>query len=666
MADVEAQIPPSAQIPLTAAQVEEWRGRIKAAKDKREKIARQNGWKDRVQAYLGKSLTATPVRDTIVVPKDYANVEQKKAQLFSQLPQIHLAPSRDEFAQAAPTAQAVLQEYLGPRHVQAEAVMEEVLFDLLCPAGLMCSKLGYESVQDGEDLVPGPPVPDPVTGALAPGPAIPAPRIVWERYFWERIPPDRVLIPADFHGSVYDRAAWLGFEFELEEKRIEGGAPGSPKNDDQQGLNVLERPDASDRPLTPTVRGVELWYRASLFDDTVKNPDQLRYLCLLDGQDVPKRHENSPYQVVQPDGTITGMIRNPIRIASLRYVSDSAYPPSDCAISAPQVEELSKGRTQMIQQRERNLSMRWVDRNRVDKDDIDKITRGEIQSIIPLDGNGNEVIGEVARAVFPRENFEFDDVVNRDLSEQWALGANQRGGQTDTTRTATELSLIQNNVDVRLRRERAKVLAYYTEAAEDLLALIQLFADEQDYVRIVGADGVGRLQAWNKDTIAGDFVFTAIPDSSVYQDQAARRQQATQVYQFLAANPQMNQTEVAAYFLREHDLEPAKFIAQPKPPAPKEPSVSFAFKGEDLSPLAPQSPIVLEIMVQAGITISPQAVMTSKSIAATIPPPEMPATGGGMDHQHVQTGTAPMQSPLNKHVAELTGRNEAGLAPGVQ
>lgn len=623
-----------------------WLEQIQAAKDKRDKISREYGWKDRIASYLGRSLSAVPTVDTVVVPKDYANVEQKKAQLFTQVPELHLEPKRDEFASAAPIAQAIVRDYLGPNKVNASTVMNEVIFDALCPSGLMCSKVGYEAIQDGVKPVPmGPP--DPITGQQM---TVPAPNIIYERYFWERFSPLKSLIPADFHGSDYDKAPWLGFEFEFDPT-------------DQTGLNpneiINERGKSSDKQS-----GVEIWYRASVCDPAnEKHPEKFRCLVFKNGQ--PVKHAASPYQRIGADGTILGMRRNPVRIGALRYVSDSAYPPSDCQMSQPQVEELSKGRSQMIQQRNYSIPLRGADRTRIDKDTLDKLTNGpKIGDIILTEGNPSEIVMEMARAQFPRENFTFDQIINRDLANTWGLTTSP-GEEIEGTKTATEASIFQGKADVRLRKERQMVLNYFLQGAEQIFALIQLFADDTDYVKVVGQDGLAKLVPWNKQTIPGDYMFTAKPDSAVYQDQALQRKRATETYQFLAPNKFVNQNELTRWFLQQQDMEPAKFLAPPPKPEPEKPSISFAFKGEDLNPALPQFGIVAYILQTSGMPLPPELVQMAQ-MTALVQPALGPVPAPPAGHPPHQTGTAPMQHPINKHQSEESGRLPGGgMAPAV-
>ncbi len=310
-----------------------WTAEVLAASTKRDQEFKPT-WDRNVQSYLAKQVNqdgTTPNRQ-ITVPKDFANVEQKKAQLFFQLPQIICKPMRPDLAATVPLAQAVLRFYLGPSRVDSIKMMGECLFDALCPAGIMASKIGYESIQDGITPIiiqapnpqagqPAPPAPalgDASMGdgaTQAPGavlglnaPAQPetipqviaAPRIISERFFWERISPAKVLIPEGFTGSNYDLAPWLGFEFDDSAHSIKQRY-GLTDDDitittgsDDKRLRSERDPGSSSK--TERVRGREIWLKAYLFDEHEKHPEKMRVLVFLDGMEKPVQYRDSPYQ----------------------------------------------------------------------------------------------------------------------------------------------------------------------------------------------------------------------------------------------------------------------------------------------------------------------------------------------------------------------------------
>ena len=395
----------------------------------------------------------------------------------------------------------------------------------------------------------------------------------------------------------------------------------------------------------PIVVGIEIWLRAARFDPKVKHPEWFRQLVFIDGIQKAVLYRDSPYQRFDPQTGrfLVGMRRNPIHMKALRYVADSAYPPSDCTISRHQVDELSEARTQMRKQRKRSLPLRWIDRNRAAPDDIDRIKRGDVQSIIPTDGRGDEIIGEVARAEFPRENFNIVNVIQQDIDKEWALGSNQQGVTEDTVRSATELSLIQSNINTRQDYERNSVLAFAIEVAESLGALIQLFADQQEYVEIVGQDGVKRLEAWDKTTIAGEFVYDAKPNSAQRLDATQDKKDWLDWTNFTAKSPVVNQEEIIREGAPKFGFNPQRIMKAQEPPPPPEPNVSFRFSGSDLA-----IPEVRALLATTNPKLAP--------ILSGPPSPEaIQATMQQLAKGQPHGGTADKADVLSKHSGEQTG-----------
>ena len=77
MPDSEAPETPSVAIPLKPEVLGQWKRRIEQSKKLLETF--KEDWKDAVQAYLGKPLSNDPTQDTVVVPKEFSFLEQKKS-----------------------------------------------------------------------------------------------------------------------------------------------------------------------------------------------------------------------------------------------------------------------------------------------------------------------------------------------------------------------------------------------------------------------------------------------------------------------------------------------------------------------------------------------------------------------------------------------------------
>ena len=657
-----------------------------------EKVKRyEKSWKRNVSQLTATPLSILPTADTVVVPIDFANVEQKKAQLYFKNPEVQLtaAPGYQALADAVQAFGYLLNETLGPDGVDTEALMDEMLTDVLCPAGMGVTVLGIELAQDGTKPIQvgeRPPTPEEMQ-QVQPGavlglqmPMIPvmaeAPNIIHQQYFWSRVSPLAALIPDRFHGSNFDKAPWLGYRFEMDtalaiqslglsedEARQAGGDP--------QRLNEDEQPKGRD---TNVVYGYCLSYKASLFRTDVKHPEEIWRLIFVKGVDRVIKNDR-PFQQYAPDGrTLIGLMGHFVHIYTPRYVSDSAFPPSDVSMSRHQVDELSKGRSQMIQQRDRARPMRQININLVDPSQKDKLLLGQWQEVL-LSTSQEPIAIEIAHAQYPRENFEFNRIINQDISTAWALGNNQRGLAEETRRTATELSIQQGNSDTRLERERNRLAKWYARGAQKLGGLMQLFEDTRTSVQIIGEDGSQKLIAWNLKELPFRFVCSAKPDTMVRQDAAGEFKRALDIYQMTANDPIVNRRELAIALFRKANYDPSK-IVNPQPPekGPEPPKLNISIKGEDLNPTAPQFPIVQQMLTEGGITISADNVALGISLAE-----KQIAMGGAVNEaggqltsgkpkpQTEHGGAAEQQNPLSKHQGDLTGKLDGmGMAGAVQ
>lgn len=293
--------PYASQAPLPLAEdgygsIGYWNEQITGAKEKVDTY--KDEWNRNVQSYLTKMLDKVADQDRVVVPLDFANIESKKAGLFFQTPEVQLTAKQPGLEDAIAIFQAVIEHQVSPDGVDALGMMREVLFDALCPSGLMISKIGYESFEDGMIEVPtGEMQPDPNAApqpgsvlGLQPVPQVPvtapAPNVVFERYFWRRISPAKILIPTDFKGGNYDRAPWLGFEFDLDwevAKNIYDLSDETQAKLHTDDDRVLKSEKDGGNRASKRVRGWEIWYYTYCYDPTVKHPEAMRLLVILEG-----------------------------------------------------------------------------------------------------------------------------------------------------------------------------------------------------------------------------------------------------------------------------------------------------------------------------------------------------------------------------------------------
>ncbi|HEY3220324.1 MAG TPA: hypothetical protein VGJ80_06310 [Gemmatimonadales bacterium] len=670
---------------LTPDDVTAWRARLAASREVMVPIM-ETGRRN-VERQRNKALTLAPLADTVTVPLDFSYTEQKKSSLFFQTPEIVAEALQPQYEASVSVFTAVMNQLLGIRGVNAKAAMFEILSDLLCPVGFGVLKVGYENVQDGMKPVPtGRMIPDPqaqppvqpgsVLGLSSPPvlqipEMMEAPNIISETYYWRRVAPGRFRAPADFRGSDFDDAAFLAMRFE--EDVPADGEGGSTASADDDAL-LLVAPDATTQRAGKKRRGDEVWYKAALFDADVKHPDLLRTFRVYDddrrGTPIARRDspfqrwvlpgQTSPSDTYVPGGTLLGMKGFPFQVFTLHYISDLAFPPAMCTMSRQIVDEIGDGRTQMVRRRKRALQQILYDTTRMtDPAVMEKIERNDNTGFIGVPGNPLEMFLPLDKGQYGRENFAFNDISARDLDQIWAMGSGGGVLKGESPETATKSNQLQAAIDTRSEADRTRVLEGYVKAVTKTAALVQVFADAEDYVRIVGPDGAKRLIAWNKDTIAGSFAFAAKPDSHVRIDAAQRRQQALQNYNQLRKDPSVNAQYLITAVANETGLDPARLYVPPQPPKEEKPSVSWALKIEDF--LGPGAPIAVEIAKQVGVVISPEALQMSQQLGAMAAAmlqqqaAQQAAAAGSPNGQSAHGGAADQTEPINKHNEQVTG-----------
>jgi hypothetical protein len=633
-----------------------WVGAISSAQANLQKIAATRQWDNNLKAYLGEGDRRKYGENTTLIRKDFALTEIKKALLCYQTPEVSAEAKNPQFEAAAPLVGAVMNDYLGQNRLNAMAMIDEVLMDLLCPAGIGVTKLGYEAFVDPK--VKEIPAPNPVNPQMPAidqmtGKPVMQPNIVRESCFWQRIPPKMFLYPPTFIGSDFDKAGWLGFKYTLNKtvaQRVlelnDDETPAGSSLDFTKDLLASDvgRDAAQD---TNTVSVFEIWYRAAEFDPEVGDPEIFRQLVILEGREsAPIIHRDSPYQEIQDGKMIAGMRGNPIHVFTLRYVSDQAIPQSDSSASRDQVDELSRGRTQMIDQRDRNMPLIAYDPSRVPKESVDKYLKGVTQELIAIPGmdGSNSPFVPIQKGAMHGENFEFNNIINRDIGEAWSLGQNQLGLDTDSKRTATELSLMQSGTDTRMDKERSTFLRKFAAGCQKALALIQMFATEEDWARVADEQGQMVLQQWDNTSVAGDYTITLAPDSSQRIDGAAMKKEAVDIYKMFGNDPMVNQIELRKATFRKLGMDPNRLVLQPQPKQPEKPQVSLALKGEDMSPIMPQYVNVATILATLGIGMAPPPV------------PGQPPQGVPPQPPQTNPGTVAEVTPIDKRADDGSGK----------
>jgi hypothetical protein len=466
------------------------------------------------------------------------------------------------------------------------------------------------------------------------------PVVVHDEVFWSRMSGKAGLLPVDFRDTDYDRSPWIGYDFKkpVSQARRDFNLPSdwSPPTGGTREVTFSENKDPAGSS-DPQVTGTELWYRACLFDDSVSHPELLRCLVLVDGWPTPVKHENAPWQQLDPTGRLTAdsIQGYPIHPLALRDFPDSAWVPADCSQTGPLTVEINTYLTQAKAKRDSNRLILATDVTKIDIEAAGRIADMEIfkglnLNILPVQENAlvgqNSAMMQIPTLDLGRETYLGLEIFEQKRDAVLGLSAPQGGAQNPNSRTATEIATVQRNADARFEQERQRALAWWIRGVQKLSAFVVRYGD-RCAVDILGQK---RAQEWMNyrkspvidpqtkqpvigpdgqpvtENLLGQFRFEVLIDSGKYLDVEADRRQFLQVINFAAKSPFIRQDTLWKTFCAKFGYPPDEWIAQPQPPRPDPPKMSLTFNGDDLS--EPQSPMVVEVLSQQGIQISPQAI----------------------------------------------------------
>jgi hypothetical protein len=604
------------------------RNQVDLCRQYRKKLIRD--WQLNVDYRRGKPFASSSDEDRIAVNMDWALTKQKQSSLFSQVPAVRVNHPPQTVADDVLPWIHGYEQRINDTVVTAgiESAMDEVLPDCINAAGVGVVLVSRETLSDEvevpqTDLSIYPPqlqqevlqskmLPD-----GTPLEMVKVPRVIDSRYVVIRVSPADFLWPLSFTGSDFDNAPWVGRSGEVywaeavhrfgltdaqKRQAIGGRRPADERIDKME-------PETSTSVSDDLVSFNEIFVKEHYFDPTVKSFASIRHLVFIDGIKEPVIDDPWEGQKLDPQsGLLLGALKYPLRVLTLTYITDDAIPPSDSAIGRPQTNELNKSRTQLNKQREHSLPIRWFDVNRVDPAIQYTLMRGTWQGMIPVQGQGTNIIGEVARAHMGQDNYAIDRIVKNDLSEVWQAGAASMAADIETK---AEAQAVNAPMQTRIARERAKVGKFFVGITEVLGGLLSIFEDPASF-----GQGFTPL-------VSRTLSYSILADSTVLLDSNQRLQRLINFLNFAVKSGFVDAEPVLKEIATLVGLDPAVVIRKPMPKPPVEPNISLRLTGtEDLL-----NPLVLAFLINSGQAPSPDKIeMAKQIIQASVAPPQSPQT----------------------------------------
>ena len=623
MADTNAYAPTTSQESavekIVGSKPSAFKRRIE--RSKREKREFTSDWQNNVDRRRGKP-TATDSDDNRQrVPVDWSHTKAKISALFSQLPRVICTAEANDYKPAA----HIFGKHLNKRLKKGgiEATMFEVLPDVINKSGFGAAMVRFEATMDVREV----PVVADADLSLMDTIAIrmgfkqremtEQEYTVDRRFVVGRVSPDDLLWDADeFDGSDFDTSPWIGHsgrmtpaeaqrEFKLTDEQLEKAI-----GDTREGMDKPEKEyEGTTKPEGDVVCYDEIFYWRYLFHEDEKYFKAIQRMVFIDGLG-NEPIVNEPWKGQRFDeelGSYLGSCRFPIQVLTFNYLSDEPIPPSDSSMMRPQVDELEKSRFQMALNRDHSRPIRWVNIDRTDADIWTALMNGDWQHFIPTQGPGDKVVGEVARAAYPRDNMEHDRVIKQDLMETGGVGQNQLGSLASGERSAAEAKITQGHFSTRTSQERARTVSFFLGLADVMAGLMCLYDDFE----LPETKDMEALEMWDRTRINHELVFSTRGDSSVLLDAGQRFDRLERFLNIAGKSGYFDPVDTLREMAELSDIDPES-IQPPQPKGPEKPNVSYRFSGEDM-----MNPIAVAVMAKTDMAPSREDVMAAKMIIAS-------------------------------------------------
>ena len=344
--DAEPEDPQKA---LNKKTVKYFKTRLETAK--RQKRGMTNEWKRNIDLRMGRESAQLYTSGIDVgqdeeseINPDWSLTKTKTSNLYSQVPSVQITHENKQYAPIiAPFARALNYE-LGEKRANVGICMREVLNDVVNAAGVGFVYVNYEARFEQVEMPLDPQAiqleqtnPDlykqGVEAGLIKTKTIDQPTDY--KFVAKRISPGDGLWPAEFTGSNFDDADWVGYsgrmswaeakvEFKLDDEEKDK-VLGSIETPTQEDLRV-----DTDKAALADIRQVGfdmLFYWRYKVDPDCKNFHEIWRLVVIKGKEDPI-HEPWKGQEYDPQSRkYIGAIKFPIRVLTLTYITDNPIPP---------------------------------------------------------------------------------------------------------------------------------------------------------------------------------------------------------------------------------------------------------------------------------------------------------------------------------------------------
>lgn len=259
-------------------------------------------------------------------------------------------------------------------------------------------------------------------------------------------------------------------------------------------------------------------------------------------------------------------------------VPDVFYPMGELEAIEVLQHELNETRTQQVNHRKR-YNPKWLFRAELfpTQQAVDALADDTYNALVPVEGDIPSLQDSVVpmpTTTPPPELYNQSQIISNDMDMVTGVSDYMRGQMPEIRRTATEAAMLQDAQQSRAADKLAKIEATTSEIAERVIQVLQVFTTGDQVALVTGTNGIKLWFHYDRETIAGDYLFEVEAGSTQPMNESFRRQSALQMVDALGPFMEagvINMPSMATYIINNgFGVKNAGHLVQLPPPPPEE------------------------------------------------------------------------------------------------
>lgn len=241
------------------------------------------------------------------------------------------------------------------------------------------------------------------------------------------------------------------------------------------------------------------------------------------------------------------------------WTPEEPIPTSDAELILELQKEYNENETQIHEHRRISVLRLLARKGALKQEERDKLERGVVGALAEVDVGGplQEAIMALTPEI-PSGLFDAKKTLIEDVRDVIGFTRNQIGEFNQSRRTASEASIVQQALQIRLDERRdmvADVIEHVVRAANQLIFKHWDATDAKRYAGVTeGWESLEQIEA-------DDYTVTVIPDSTLPLTKSIQRLQGLELYNALKGDPLTDQLELRKMFISSYEgVDPDKLI----------------------------------------------------------------------------------------------------------